>query len=184
MPVILDTLHRIRVGRSYRKSQIPLTSLASYQGDGARLRYGFLYGPLGIYFFFTCGGYIFAIASTAGSRVREKREDSQDSRCLWLLRNASTIADSFGAEDTFLSLSLLLCVCILCSYATSSSMLARQLIKCTRKYFLHARKKNESVLMVQSADARIRISFTKRASFDRNTMQRSTRRCSSESPCG
>lgn len=52
-----------RVGRSYRKSQIPLTSLASYQGDGARLRYGFLYGLLGIYFFFTCDGYIFAIAN-------------------------------------------------------------------------------------------------------------------------
>lgn len=34
-----------------------------------RLRYGFLYGLLGIYFFFTCDGYIFAIAATAGSRT-------------------------------------------------------------------------------------------------------------------
>ena len=68
---------RIRVGRSYRKSQIPLTSLASYQADGARLRYGFLYGPLGIYFFFTCDGYIFAIAATTGSHecARETRRE-------------------------------------------------------------------------------------------------------------
>lgn len=73
---IHDALGRVRVGRSYRKSQIPLTSLASYQADGARLRYGFLYGPLGIYFFFTCDGYIFAIGAAAGSRSRAKREEN------------------------------------------------------------------------------------------------------------
>lgn len=77
-PVILDTLVGLRVGRSYRKSQIPLTSLASYQADGARLRYGFLYGPLGIYFFFTCDGYIFAIGAAAGSHSRAKRDENRE----------------------------------------------------------------------------------------------------------
>lgn len=72
--ILRDAFTReLRGGRrmrwSYRKSQIPLTSLASYQGK-ATLRcapFGadFFAGPTAIYFFLTCDEYVYAIGTRA-----------------------------------------------------------------------------------------------------------------------